>query len=142
MDFWEFNEHNLDDKGRLVLPASFRDAFEDGGILAFQGQCAVIHTPAGWENTIRKIEGSGDYSKRELAVIKSYVTHFKPDAQSRVKIPERLREATNLKSKVSLIGMGRYIALYPKDLWDQIQEETMRGPGGTSSLADRLSEEF
>jgi MraZ protein len=138
--FWEYNEHNLDAKGRLVLPASFRDEFEFGGILAFGGTHAMIHTISGWQQVATSIETSGRYNPRELAVIKSFATQFKPDAQNRVKVPDRLRTAAGLDREVALIGMGHYVALYSLDRWQQIQGEVMADDGTDDDLMERLSE--
>ncbi len=140
MKFWEYNEHNLDAKGRLVLPASFRDEFREGGILAFGGTHAMIHTLAGWQEVATNVETSGDYSPRELAVIKSFATQFAPDAQNRVKVPERLRAAAGLDREVALIGMGHYVALYSLDRWQQLQSEIMGDSVGDEALMERLSE--
>ncbi len=136
MDFWEYNEHNIDDKGRLVLPSSFRSAFEQGGVLTLQGNFVAMMQPARWEQVLRNMAASGDYSNRELNYIKSFVTVFTPDGQNRVTIPARLRDRVDLGREVALIGMGTHIAIYPRDAWLAIESD-MAGGG---DLDDRLSE--
>lgn len=136
MDFWEYNEHNIDDKGRLVLPSSFRSAFEGGGVLTLQGSFVAMMQPARWEQVLRKMTDSGQYSTRELNYIKSFVTVFTPDGQNRVTIPARLRERVGLEREVALIGMGQHIAIYPRESWQAIESDMATG----GDLDERLSD--
>ena len=139
-EFWEYNEHTIDGKGRLVLPSSFRSAFEKGGVLTFQGDHLALLTPVGWDKALRRMTESGDYSTRELNYIKSFVTLFTPDAQSRVTIPARPRERVGLEREVAMIGMGSHIAIYPRDVWRSLEDEIGGGADGRPSLDDRLAE--
>jgi MraZ protein len=140
VDFWEYNEHTIDGKGRLVLPSSFRAAFADGGVLTNQGDYVGLHTPSTWEQAFRAMRDSENFTVRELAVVKSFVTRFEPDAQNRVTLPSRLRTAVGLERDVALIGMGNHVALYPRDRWQVLEGEVLGGAGGVGpSLAERLA---
>jgi MraZ protein len=138
VDFWEYNEHNIDDKGRLVLPSSFRSAFEDGGVLTLQGSFVAMMQPTRWDQVLRKMTDSGQYSTRELNYIKSFVTVFTPDGQNRVTIPARLRERVGLGREVALIGMGHHIAIYPRDAWQAIESDMAAGTDLDERLSDAL----
>jgi MraZ protein len=140
VEFWEYNEHNVDGKGRLVLPSSFRDAFDRGGVLSFQGSFVAIHDPAGWDKARRRMEDSGDYTKKELYWLRSFVTNFTPDSQNRVMLPARLREAVGVEREVALVGQGSFIAVYPRDVWHRLEDELTAASDGRPSLSDRLSE--
>lgn len=140
MDFWEFNEHSIDGKGRLVLPSSFRSAFEAGGVLSNLGDHIGIHTATGWEAAYRKMRDQGGYTPREMAVIRSFATRFTLDSQNRVHLPGRLRSAVGVEREVALIGMGDHIALYPRDRWYEIESQTFAPSDGGESLAERLAE--
>lgn len=139
-EFWDYNEHTMDGKGRLVLPSSFRSAFDKGGVLTFQGNHLALLTPTGWDKALRKMIDSGDYSTRELSFIKSFVTLFTPDAQSRVTVPARLRDRVGLEREVAMIGMGSHIAIYPRAEWLAIEEEIGGGDDGRSALDERLAD--
>ncbi|MGI9579566.1 MAG: division/cell wall cluster transcriptional repressor MraZ [Microthrixaceae bacterium] len=138
MDFWEYNEHNIDDKGRLVLPSSFRSAFEGGGVLTLQGNFVAMMQPSRWEYVLRKMTESGQYSNRELNYIKSFVTVFTPDGQNRVTIPSRLRDRVGLTREVALIGMGQHIAIYPRDAWQALESDMAAGGDLDERLSDAL----
>ena len=56
---------NLDDKNRLTLPAKFRDAFGDGGVVT-RGMdgCLVVYTREGWERFVSvRLEGLDTFSR-------------------------------------------------------------------------------
>ncbi|MCB1270968.1 MAG: hypothetical protein M9942_06400 [Microthrixaceae bacterium] len=136
MDFWEYNEHNIDDKGRLVLPASFRSAFESGGLLTYHGRYLALFEYARWEAHLRTMRDSGNFSPQELRYLKSFVTEFTPDGQHRVTVPTRLRDRAGIDREVALIGMGDHVAVYARDVWKAFEEELDSG----GDLADRLAE--
>lgn len=136
VDFWEYNEHNIDGKGRLVLPASFRAAFEGGGVLTFQGKYVGIFEHSRWDAHLRQLRDSGDFTTDEIRLVKSLVTEFTPDAQNRVTLPARLRARTGIEREVALIGMGDHVAVYARDEWKAFEAEVDTG----GDLADRLSE--
>ena len=139
MDFWEFNEHNIDGKGRLVLPSSFRDAFSGGGVLSNLGDHVGVYTPAGWDSFYRKVRSTTGFTASDKAVFKSFVSQFQPDAQNRIVLPLRLRKAVGLEREVALIGMGDHVAIYPTARWHEIETRTL-APSDGQSLADRLAE--
>jgi MraZ protein len=138
VEFWEYNEHNIDGKGRLVLPSSFRSAFEKGGVLTLQGSFVAMMQPAEWDKALRKMTAGGDYSTRELNYIKSFVTVFTPDAQNRVTVPARLRQRAGLDREVAMIGMGGHIAIYPRDVWLALEDDLSAGGDLDDRLADAL----
>lgn len=135
VDFWEYNEHNIDGKGRLVLPSSFRPAFEGGGVLTFMGHYAGIFERSRWAARLRDMVDSGEFSTEEIHYVKSFVTEFTPDGQNRVTIPARLRARSGIEREVALIGMGNHIAVYPRDEWKAFEARLDAG----GDLADRLT---
>ena len=54
MEFFDQFEHTIDDKGRLVLPAAYREAFVGGGFLTLLGDNAALFTSDGWEKYRRR----------------------------------------------------------------------------------------
>jgi len=139
-EFWEYNEHNIDGKGRLVLPSSFREAFADGGVLTFQGTHAALHTPSGWDRARRALEDDTRFTKAEQAWVKSLVCPVVPDAQNRVMLPARLRAEVGLDKEVSLVGMGGHVAIYSTEAWHALEARLRGGDEHRPPLNDRLAE--
>ena len=134
MRFYERFEHTIDPKGRLVLPASYRPAFTEGGYVVWLGNYAALFTEDGWEKHRRKIEMSDAFSRTELQRIFSMVSPFTPDAQHRIVLNQRLRERAGLEREVSIVGTGTHAAIYPSDVWDRLDSDE----ADDQTLADKL----
>ena len=66
MEFFDQFEHTIDDKGRLVLPAAYREAFVGGGFLTLLGDNAALFTKDGWEKYRRRLELQGNFTRHQL----------------------------------------------------------------------------
>src|SRR4028118_2193834 len=86
----------LDDKGRLILPARFRDDLQ-GGLVITKGQerCLSVWTPAGFKPPTESpgpISSTDAAGRAYLRILFSGAADETPDKQGRVTIPPRLRE--------------------------------------------------
>jgi MraZ protein len=138
VDFYEQFEHTIDGKGRLVLPASWRSGFAEGGFLAFLGRNGGLFPPTAWEQYRRRLETSGNFDRDAMAYVLSLVTPFQPDAQNRINVPGRLRQKLGLDRDVTLAGAGSYVALWDRRAWDDLERRVERPTDEGVSLADRF----
>lgn len=138
MEFFDQFEHTIDDKGRLVLPAAYREAFVAGGFVTFLGDTAAIFTDAGWDMYRRKLELSKVFTRRELRYMYSLASPFRPDAQHRIVLNARLRAKAHLQREVTIVGSGTHAAIYPRAEWNRL-EELAEGPDESGlTLADKI----
>ena len=89
-------EHSLDDKGRFVLPAVFRQQFDKTGVLCQYEQCIGLSTPEGLEEVAGRLKArvqAGAVSQLALRALAANAHTVKPDTQGRIGVPERLRES-------------------------------------------------
>ncbi len=118
--------HMLDAKGRLSIPARFRDVLKakyDGGLMiTTMPNCLAAYPFEEW----RKIEEK--FSKYRLATpeIRAYQRFFLAgavecpiDGQGRVLIPASLRKEAELTREVVLSGMLNYFEIWSKDKLDK-----------------------
>ena len=90
-------EHSLDAKGRIVLPAAFRAAFENSGFLIKGSEaCLALTTPSQFGALAKEMSSrskTGDAKQR--AAKRSFgagAARILPDKQGRIAIPEELRQ--------------------------------------------------
>ncbi len=140
MEFFDQFEHTIDDKGRMVLPAAYREAFVHGGFLALLGDNAAIFTPSGWDSYRRKLESSKVFSRSELRYLFSLVSSFKPDAQHRIVLNARLREKARLGREVTIVGSGSHAAIYPRTEWDRLEAAAEAPDAEGRTIADKIEE--
>ncbi|MDY6876947.1 MAG: division/cell wall cluster transcriptional repressor MraZ [Chloroflexota bacterium] len=115
--------HTIDDKGRLTIPARFRDDLE-GGLVVTRGidRCLAIYPMKAWKRLAKKVSAlpMTDRSARAFRrLVFANASDFIPDKQGRVLIPPRLREYASLNGEVVVTGLNTYIELWNPDSWGE-----------------------
>ena len=123
--------HNLDDKGRLTIPARFRDLLVAEGAYVMQGfdQNLMVLTLPFFETISHKVRQMNmtDPSARLLRrMIFSTAGQVDVDRAGRILIPQFLRQYAGLDGDAVLVGMGDYFEIWTPELWssqvDQYQD--------------------
>jgi MraZ protein len=116
-------EHSLDAKGRVILPAKFRAAFERGGFLTENSEgCLALWTLGEFERQMEAMQARAaeGRSARNLARLWSSNTQdVELDRQGRLSITLHLRQFAQLESDVLVIGAIDRIELWNPALWEQ-----------------------
>lgn len=113
----------LDDKGRLFLPAKFRDRLADGLVMTKGQERCLYVFPA---DEFQAIAAGLQKGPTSAKAVRDYVRVFLsgasdevPDRQGRVTIPGTLREYAGLSRDCTVIGTGNRV-----EVWDTVAWET------------------
>lgn len=111
----------LDDKGRLILPARFRDELQ-GGLVITKGQerCLNVWTRPGFAARTQQqgqISANDAAGRAYLRILYSGATDELPDKQGRITIPPRLREYANLTRDCAVIGAMDHVEIWEARAW-------------------------
>lgn len=116
--------HNpkLDEKGRVILPARFRDELESG-VVVTRGQenCLYVFSAREFEAMHEKIRQAPVTSKTArdfLRVFLSGASSETPDKQNRITIPSVLRAYADLDRDLTVIGAGNRVEIWNTAKWD------------------------
>jgi MraZ protein len=114
--------HTLDDKGRLTVPARFRELLEAGGyaLQGFDRNLMVLTAPA-FEAMIRQLNQMNlvDPHARELKrLLFSTADRIEPDKSGRILLPQFLRDLAGLDGDVMLVGVGDYFEIWAPPAWE------------------------
>jgi MraZ protein len=116
--------HNpkLDEKGRVILPARFRDELESG-VVVTRGQenCLYVFSAREFEAMHEKIRQAPVTSKTArdfLRVFLSGASSETPDKQNRITIPSVLRAYADLGRELTVIGAGNRVEIWNTAKWD------------------------
>ena len=112
----------LDDKGRLFLPAKFRERLA-GGLVVTRGQerCLYIFPADEFVRVAESVRNAPVTSKAVrdyLRVLLSGASDEIPDKQGRVTVPPTLREYAGLTRDCTVIGAGSRVELWDTAAWD------------------------
>jgi MraZ protein len=131
-------EHTLDDKGRLVLPPSFRGRLTDGGYVTPYENCLAIWTYEGFQGFSDRLGAkvrSAEAPNNSLRLFLAAASEVKPDAQGRITLPPRLRDMTGLASEAVLTGAGDHIEIWTQPAWNAVADTA---PGDLTEAIGRL----
>jgi MraZ protein len=112
-------EHNLDEKGRILLPVKYRDDLGDTVVLA-RGRDGQINV---YPKTVfaemeRRVEESGDAEYiQQTARFLSAAIECDVDRQGRIVLPATLRRHANLNSEVIIIGNRHHVEIWNPEEW-------------------------
>ncbi|MGE2730393.1 division/cell wall cluster transcriptional repressor MraZ [Mycolicibacterium vaccae] len=117
----------LDDKGRLTLPAKFRDALA-GGLMVTKSQdhSLAVYPRAEFEAMIAEINGR---AKRGNPQARAYLRNLAastdeqyPDAQGRITLSAEHRRYANLSKDCVVTGSIEFLEIWDADAWRTYQE--------------------
>ena len=116
----EYN-HTIDAKGRLIIPAKFREALGEEFILTkgLDG-CLLIYPMDEWESFEEKLKALPLTDKNARAFLRFFVagaTACELDRQGRILVPSTLREFAGLEKEVVLTGNLTRIEIWSKQKW-------------------------
>lgn len=120
--------HNLDNKGRLAIPAKFRKDLDDGAVIT-KGieKCLVIFTKKGWESFAEKIKNLPITKSDARAFNRSFFSgaaEVEVDIQGRILIPENLRNFSSLNKKSVVVGLYDRIEIWEEGVWNEYKVKT------------------
>ncbi len=115
-------EHNLDAKGRVIVPAKFReDLGEKFVITRGLDKCLFAYPLEEWkilEEKLKKLPLTKKDARAFTRFFFSGAVECEIDKQGRVNLPQPLRTYSQLEKECVIIGVSERIELWSKELWD------------------------
>ena len=113
----------LDDKGRLILPAKFRDELADGLVITrFQERCLAIWPISSFVDmtkTVRSASSSQQGVRDYQRMLASGASDEIPDKQGRITIPPHLRSYAGLDKDCVVVGAIDRVEVWNSAAWEQ-----------------------
>lgn len=118
----------LDDKGRLILPAKFREELA-GGLVITKGQerCLYVFPMAEFQRIADELHKAPMNSKAARAHNRVFFAgaHDEiPDRQGRVTVPAQLRNYAGLGRELVVIGASSHVEIWAADHWESYLAES------------------
>ena len=119
--------HNLDTKGRIIIPSKFREELHSSFILTrgLDG-CLTIYSLEQWDKIfeeINKLPTTKKAVRQYTRVLTSNACECSLDNQGRILIPSNLSTPLNIKKECVIVGANDHIEIWDKNAWENYFEE-------------------
>jgi MraZ protein len=134
-------KHNLDIKGRMAIPAKFRDKLEAGAIIT-RGidNCLFVFANNEWEILAKKLVAlplAQANSRAFARLMLAGATDVELDNQGRILIPDYLRKYAGLSKAVVVAGLYNRIEIWDDAAWTTYKVKT---ESSSEEIAEKLGE--
>lgn len=120
-------QHTVDAKGRVILPARFRDQLEGGAVIAKTVDgCLGLYTMEAWGEVAEEIRQKaklGPTQRQAARTLFAGAAEVAADRQGRIAIPAHLREYADLERDVVVAGVYSRVEIWDARRWQQRVEE-------------------
>jgi len=137
--------HSIDRKGRLILPAKFREVAKGNFIEKFfvtrgLDKCLFMFSEEEWRSQEAKFKAIS-FTKQEARTFNriyfSGAGEVVPDRQGRILLPQYLKDFADIKKDVVIVGVSNRIEIWSKDKWQEFYGNSRQS---FESIAEKLIE--
>lgn len=120
-------QHTLDTKGRLIVPAKFREDLGAGAVLT-RGldHCLFLFPMDEWrvlEEKLKTLPLTKAGARQFVRFLFSGATECELDKQGRLIVPQNLRDYAKIQKDAVVIGVSNRIEIWSKETWEAYVEE-------------------
>lgn len=121
-------QHNIDQKGRIIMPSKFREDLGDCFVVT-RGldKCLFAYPLTEWkalEEKLKKLPLTKKDARAFTRFFFSGAVECEIDKQGRINIPQPLRKYAKLEKECVVIGVSERIELWAKDEWENYFEDS------------------
>ena len=117
--------HTIDEKGRIIIPAKFRDVIKAGGdgvMISRMDKSLFAYTFEEWtkiENKILALAEKSEYMRRFRRVFVGGAFECNSDKQGRILIPPILRQYSEIDRETVLVGVLDHFEIWSRENWEK-----------------------
>lgn len=125
-------QHNIDPKGRIIIPSKFREGLGDKFVVT-KGldHCLFVYSLQEWANLEAKLKTLPLTNKDARAFVRFFfsgATECDVDKQGRILVQANLREYAKLEKDVVVIGVSTRVEIWDKAEWEQYNSDDNISP--------------
>src|SRR3990167_7785023 len=133
--------HTIDEKGRLAIPAKFRQLLKDGAVVT-KGldSCLFLYTKEEWKKLADKLSAlpiSKSNSRAFSRLMLAGAMDIEIDKQGRAVLPEYLRQFAGLKKIAVIAGLYSRLEIWDEEKWKVYKSQT---ESESSAIAEKMAE--
>ena len=133
MHFRGINNITVDAKGRMAMPARYREQLLEGCggrlvVTVDRDHCLLVYPFPEWEIIESKLIQLPSLNKQARLLQRlliGHATELEMDGQGRILLPAMSRDFAGLSKKAVLIGQGKKLEIWDENTWSENQQEWM-----------------
>lgn len=136
--------HSIDAKGRIVLPAKFREELGEkfyiakGNLLDAADRMLCVYPEEKWLEYAQKlaaVPASDKIARKYASSLLAGATLCEPDKNGRTPIPDKLRQYASLDKDVISVGQYDHIEIWDKSRWEAYNDDVFNEEELAASLS-------
>ena len=129
--FYGYYEHNLDDKGRLMIPSKIREGLTGSQLFVIKGfeGCLSVYSEASFNKLCAYLESLSYENKEARSYIRnvlSSVIQLNVDKLGRIQIPTLALNKYGISHQVAVIGVGNHFEIWDLEKYKVYDEENSK----------------
>jgi MraZ protein len=135
------HSHTIDNKGRLSIPAKYRESLSEG-VVVTRGldHCLFLYTRTEWEKIAKRLSELPISQKSSRAFSRLMLAgawDAELDSQGRVIIPQYLRDYAGVSKHVIVAGLYNRVEIWHEDAWQDYKQKT---EANSDEIAEGMAE--
>ena len=133
--------HNLDSKGRVAVPAKFRQQLKKAVVTKGLDSCLFLYPQKEWDVLATKVANLPMDRAENRAFARSFLAGAMEvdfDKQGRIILPEYLRQFANINKNVIIAGLYNRLEIWDEEKWNKYKNESDKNYNDIVSTLDDL----
>ncbi len=139
---------NIDTKGRMAIPAKYRQRLQDEAesnvvvTIDTEQKCLLLYPFKVWEEIEKKIAALPSFqpaTRRIQRLLIGHATELSLDSHGRILLPPLLRDYASIDKRIMLLGQGNKFEIWDEKSWEKSRDEWLsKGLLNADDLPDEL----
>jgi len=117
--------HNTDSKGRIIVPARFRDELGTRLFLTkgLDG-CIFVYTPSQWDTIIQQLNQlptTKKESRMYIHMVTSKAAECEVDSAGRILMPQNLMDDAGIIKECVILGVSNHVEIWAQKRWEEYE---------------------
>jgi len=132
--------HNLDEKGRIIIPTKIREQLTSSVVVTIGfDKCISLYSMEGWEKfqtSLLALPSNSQDARKHVRLIVGSASALEFDKQGRINLPSNLLAHAGAIKECVVVGVLDHVEIWSKEMWDSYSNDAM---DTMEEVAEKLS---
>lgn len=121
--------HNLDEKGRIIIPNKIRESLTPSVVVTIGFEnCISLYSVSEWENfqkTLLTLPNNSIEARKHVRLIVGSASLLEFDKQGRINLPSNLIKHANASKECVVVGVLDHVEIWSKEAWEAYSSDAI-----------------